>query len=478
MDEVEVKVLQYLRKHRLAGNQKLLVAVSGGPDSVCLLHVLHSISEEEGLTLHVVHLDHSLRGGESQADASYVRELAQKLGLQASIDARDVNAYQSSHHLSLEEAAREVRYAFIAEVAEKLHIDSVAVGHTRDDNIETIMMHLIRGSGTLGLTGLRPGSHREIGTKSLQIVRPLLEISRDETQAYCREYNLDPRIDSSNLSLSPLRNRIRLQLLPLMNSYNSNFNSAVLRTASIVAEEIDELNAADDKTWHSAVRIKNNTVVINKEIFCRLHSAAQKRLIRRAIERLREGAANPLKDIENVHIDEVIEAAHKPAGKRIILPYKLIFSVEYDQFIIGVDPAALCPFPPFKGTYSLNVPGKTVAGPWIITTKIINSDQVTKNKGLNAYFDLDKIGSLYLSSYRPGDSFQPLGMSESKKVSQFMIDSHISHCWRDRIPIIRSQKQILWLAGYRIDDRVKVTGHTSRVLMVQLRKHSTLSLKP
>ena len=156
---LEQRVLHFIQEYQLASSQhKLLVAVSGGPDSVCLLHILIKLQEELDIGLHVAHLNHQLRGAESDADAEYVSDLARRMGIPATIEERDVRAYQAEQHLSLEEAAREVRYTFLTEVAKSIGADRVAVGHTTDDHIETILMHLVRGTGTRGLRGLQPNT--------------------------------------------------------------------------------------------------------------------------------------------------------------------------------------------------------------------------------------------------------------------------------------------------------------------------------
>ncbi|MFC2025429.1 tRNA lysidine(34) synthetase TilS, partial [Chloroflexota bacterium] len=222
LEPSEQTVLRFVREHHLIPSRhQLLVAVSGGPDSVCLLHILVKLKKELKIRLHVAHLNHQIRGDESEADAQYVSHLAHQLGIPATIQRGDVRAYQIQQRISsLEEAAREVRYTFLSQVAKSTGASRVAVGHTTDDHIETILMHLIRGTGTKGLRGLQPSSLWRASESSLTIIRPLLRISRKETADYCHHYQLMPRIDASNLSLSPLRNRIRLQLLPLLQSYN------------------------------------------------------------------------------------------------------------------------------------------------------------------------------------------------------------------------------------------------------------------
>jgi len=211
-------VLAFIKEHRLlVPKEPLVVAVSGGPDSVCLLHLLANM-KVPGLKLHVAHLNHKLRP-EADDDARYMAALARKLKLPATIEARDVKSHRQKHRQTLEEAARQVRYQFLSEVASRIGASRVAVAHTRDDHVETILLHIVRGSGTRGLRGLEPlAKLRCQDGGEITVIRPLLEVSRSETLDYCSEYKLEPRLDTTNLSLSPLRNRIRHQLIPLLKS--------------------------------------------------------------------------------------------------------------------------------------------------------------------------------------------------------------------------------------------------------------------
>ena len=482
------RVLHFVREYHLVPSRhRLLVAVSGGPDSVCLLHILVKLQDELGIKLHVAHLDHQLRGAESAADAQYVSDLAHRLGIPATIEQRDVKTYQTRQHISLEEAAREVRYAFLAQVARSIGASRVAVGHTADDHIETILMHLIRGTGTRGLRGLEPSTRWQ----SVLIIRPLLEVSRGETAGYCHRHKLMPRIDASNLSLSPLRNRIRLQLLPLLKSYNPRVAEALLRTARIASDDLAYLDGEIIRLWDGVAQKQESAIILDKDRFLELPSALKRHLLRAAIEEL----LGNLKDIELRHIEEIMTALSKPAGKRISLPGGLLFSIEYDRYLLAPDPAALSPFPILEAEFALKIPGETWLPGWRIEATIIDRKRESErgeapltnlpppfpregdkggglpNNGLTAYFDLDKTGDkLVVRSRHPGDRFQPLGMSQPKKLGEFMIDTKIPHAWRERIPIVCSPQHILWVVGWRLDDRVKVTDATKQVLCLKFER--------
>jgi len=445
-----------------------VVAVSGGPDSVCLLHILSSLRNKLGVTLQVAHLNHQLRGADSEADADYVADLARKLGLPATIEKRDVKAYRAQHRLSLEEAAREVRYTFLAEVAESVGADRVAVGHTQNDHIETILMHLIRGSGTRGLRGLLPVSQWRYDGKRLIIIRPLLEVSREETEEYCRCKGLAPRIDASNLRLSLLRNRIRHELLPLLQRYNPRVTEALLRTARIANDDLAFLDSEVARAWQKIAWIEEGVTILDKKGFLKLPTALKRHLLRTAIEKL----SGNIKDIEANHIEEIMAGLGKPAGKRITLPDGLIFATEYDRYLLGTDLSALFPFPPLEGEFTLEIPGETRLPGWKVKARIVSREEIPENtERFTAYFDLERMGTkLMVRARKFGDRFQPLGMSQPKKLGEFLVDAKIPHDWRDRIPIVGSPEQIVWVVGWRIDERVRVTGKTQKVLWLEFER--------
>jgi tRNA(Ile)-lysidine synthase len=466
------RVSSFIREHNLASSGScLLVAVSGGPDSTCLLHLLVRLREEMGIRLHVAHLNHQLRGAESEADAIYVADLAHRLGVPATIEKRDVKAYQKKHRISLEEAAREVRYRFLADIADDAGASRVATGHTLDDHIETILMHLIRGTGIRGLCGLQPCSlllKLAQNGVNLTIVRPLLEVDRKETADYCQHHRLTPRLDASNLSLSPLRNRIRQQLLPLLKSYNPGVAQALLRTATIATDEIRFWDEEVTRLWPAIVKEQEGVVILDKNGFNALPPALKRHLLRAAIEEL----LGNLKDIEARHIEEVMAILDKPAGKQISLPGGLIFSIEYNRYLLGPEPVRLCPFPVLDGEFALKIPGETELTGWQVEAEIIERKKITEKGGdFTAYLDLDKAGrELMVRCRKPGDRFQPIGLSQPKKLYEFMIDARIPRAWRRRIPIVFSPQHIVWLAGYRIDERVKVTEDTRQVLRLEFKR--------
>jgi tRNA(Ile)-lysidine synthase len=322
-------VLGFIRQHGLVlTGGTLVVGVSGGPDSVCLLHLLVRLKDRLDSSLHVAHLNHMLRGAESENDAEYVVAVARELGLGVTAERRDVRSYRAEHHLSLEDAARRVRYRFFAEVAESLGADRVAVGHTADDQVETILMRLVRGSGAKGLQGMQPVAELPpLGGKGLRVIRPLLKVSRRETEIYCRQHGLTPRVDSSNLLPSQLRNCIRHQLVPLLRSYNPKIDEALLRTAETLTSELSFVEDHVNKVWYGVVTEGKEAILLDKKGFLALHPALQRHLLREVVRRL----LGDLEDVEWKHIERMRSSFTLARGKRVILTRRLTLHVEKEK---------------------------------------------------------------------------------------------------------------------------------------------------
>jgi len=428
------RVLRFIREHGMVrAPEPLVVGISGGPDSVCLLHVLHGLSQTLKIKLHVAHLNHLLRGIESDADADYVSSLARELRIPATIERHDVKAYQKNHQ------------------------------------VETILMHLIRGSGLAGLRGMPPlGTWHLPGGIELRIARPLLEVSRAETEAYCAEHGLAPRSDSSNLMPDQLRNRVRSQLIPLLREYNPDIKEALLRTACAAAADMDYIEGEVAGLWGTVARQHAEEIVIDKDRFSHLHPALKRHLTRSAFQRL----LGDLQDIESVHIESLLEGMAKPAGKRLSLPRGLTFQGDYSHGLITSKEAIACPLPPLVGEHRLNIPGETVFCGWKVTANILNQrPPESRENELKSCLDLNRTGKeLTVRGRRRGERFQPLGMESPKKLQDFMVDARIPHAWRDNVPLVCSPQHILWVVGWRTDHRARVTPQTKRVLCLEFER--------
>ena len=463
-DELLTKVAGATRRC-LPDGGPLVVAVSGGTDSVCLLHALAQLKDELKLQLHVAHLNHSLRGAESDADAQYVADLAHKLNLPCTVEKRDISSYGSTS--SVEDKARRARYTFLAEASASVGANAVAVAHTADDQVETILLHLVRGTGLAGLRGMREASawQPSFDEFGVTIIRPLLDVTQKEVEVYCNTNKLAPRIDSSNKSPDYMRNRFRHELIPLLTGYNANFKDALLRLASVISDEIALLDEQVLNVWDTVVVEQYKLLSIDRAAFGKLPVAVKRHLMRRVLERL----AGTLTDIESVHIESLLEAMKKPVGKKLSLPYGISLVNGYDMCTIGKEDLLKDAGEVFESEYALNVPGDTIIPGWKVTVSIRNKVTESEDKGgFIESFDYDVVGSeLTVRGKNLGDKFSPLGMDGSKSLKEFMVDVKIPKAQRDGVPIVCSPKHIIWVVGYRIDERAKVTDSTRHVITVE-----------
>lgn len=466
-DVLAQRVLAFIRQNGLLQpGETVVVAVSGGPDSVCLLGLLVELQAELALRLHVAHLNHGLRGAAAEDDARYVAELAARLGLAATSGRRDVLAYRKRQRLSLEEAAREVRYIFLADVAAAQGAAAVAAGHTAADQVETLLMHLVRGTGLAGLRGMAPRSVLRLPDgRRLAVVRPLLAIERAATERYCRERNLDPRLDATNEARELLRNRVRQELVPLLERFNPSFGAALLRLAQTAGDELAFVDGQAERAWADLAHAVEGSVVLRAGPLRQLHPALQRHLLRRAVREVR----GDLTDLAAVHVEYMRALLARPAGTQIDLPHDMVFAVEYDAYRLSAgEPAS--PLPPLAGEYGLAVPGTTLLPGWRVRASLLPRSQVQLPTGepWRACLDFARVGpDLAVRPRRPGDRFQPLGMAGTKRLQDFMVDARIPRRWRDRVPIVATPAQIVWVAGWRIDERARVMPTTETVLCLE-----------
>jgi len=466
MQSLGTRVLEFIgREGLIKGGETLVVGVSGGSDSVCLLHILSELRQALGVSLHVAHLDHMLRGMDSAADALYVTELAERLSVPATIQTRDVEAYRKEKHLSLEQAAREVRYDFYGDVAQSVNAERIVLGHTEDDQVETVLMHVMRGTGLAGLRGMQPMTRWQGRGGTLWLLRPLLEVTRVETEGYCREYGLEPRTDVSNYSPAFLRNRIRHEVIPLLQSCSRGVGAALLRTARAADDDLSFLDGEVGMVWGRVVTVQPNGILLNTSGLLSLHPSLQRHLLRRVVGEI----LGDLADIHAVHIEVMMDALSKQAGKKLSLSRGLVFLVGYETCLVTRGGHETCPLPPLEGEHRLNVPGDTVIAGWKARARIMEPGSMAE--GFKACLDFDRVGAdLAVRGRRAGDRFHPLGMAEPKKLQDFMVDAKIPRDWRDRVPLVCSTQGIVWVVGWRIAEWVKVTDTTKRVLCLEFER--------
>jgi tRNA(Ile)-lysidine synthase len=483
------KIIKTIKKNNLIQDgDRLVVAVSGGPDSISLLLLLDELKEVYNLKLFVAHLNHQFRGKEAEADARFVKSLAQKLNLPCFLKSVNVPALAKKEKKSPEEMAREMRYSFLQDIAEKKQATKIALGHTADDQAETILMWLLRGAGVEGLTGMpmmrktEGRRKREEGRKNLNckcknqvyIIRPLLETSRTEILEYLKKKKQKYRVDKTNLKPIYLRNRIRHQLIPLLEKeYNPNLRETLLRTATILRDELDYFESAAEMIL-PCIRNQERTDYLALKLFefRQLDKAIHRHLIRQSILQV----CATLSGFGFEHIEAIIELAKSGGdGLMLHLPHQLTVRIEQDNlcFYLGR---------PKKNIVQIHepivIPGTTRIRPFEleITTELnkitaINKNRLPRLDRFTAVLDANKIRMpLTLRNWKPGDAFIPLGMKGKKKLHDFYIDKKIPRTERDKIPLLVADNgDIVWVVGKRINEKYKVTPITNRILKLQVK---------
>ncbi|MBU0986203.1 MAG: tRNA lysidine(34) synthetase TilS [Proteobacteria bacterium] len=451
----------------------VLVGVSGGPDSVALLNVLYTIAPAFFLRLGIAHLNHGLRSPDSDQDAEFAASLAKTFDLPFYVHKADVRSYRIENRLSLEEAARRIRYAFLKDVALKNGFDKIALGHHCDDNAELVLMNLLRGSGPLGISGMP-------AKRDGKIVRPLINLKRREIMAYLDEKGLKYVCDVSNLDQTFLRNRIRHDLVPrLKASYNPKIVDTLNRLALIVGAEEDWMDAVVQPIFDDVVLAEQKDCIrLCVSGLCQIHVAAQRRVMRKAIERLKGN----LRRISFGHIDALIRLVTcGPVYGKLDLPDRIRARRKKDVFLLSREKTALRDLNLENGRYAAFTFEYHIDAPGSFFIKELNTKMIfskTEKEGLPAFssaghqtgfFDMERIRfPLTLRSYRPGDRFTPLGMTGTQKVKKYFINQKVLRPERMRCPVLLSRDKIIWVVGHRIDESVKIRSTTRNVLKVEL----------
>lgn len=455
--------------------EKIIVAVSGGADSVCLLHILNSFKKDFNLSIHVAHLNHLLRGKESDRDEDFVRKSAESLSLPCTIEKSDIKALKKKLKTSTQAAARIARIDFLSRLKNKINASKIALGHTLDDRVETVFINLIKGSGTSGIAGM------DFFNKNLSIIRPLMNITRNEVETYLDLKKIKFVTDSSNFKNIYLRNKIRIELIPLLeNSFNPEIKKRIADTAQILSVEDKHLESLAKeslkfiltKTSHKPLPANDSNgqdlkkIVLNIILLKDLPVPIIYRIIRNVFWRL----SSKNKKLTFSHVEKIYSSIKQSqTGKTISLPENIKVQKNYNELIF-FKPSKINNFHFFK-EIKLQVPGQTklpyqnkILNSFIIPKNSIKFIVKDKNLGL---FDFQKIKlPLTIRSKRDGDSFTPLGMNKQKKLKNFFIDIKVPQLRRKEIPLLVSGEEIIWIAGERISDKFKVTTSTKDVLLI------------
>ena len=462
------KVKETIRRYQLLSHSnRVLLAISGGPDSVALLYLLHELREEFGAQLEVAHLQHGIRGEEAREDARFVAELAESLKLPFHLKEIDLPRMKSNAGRgNLEAWAREERYRFFADVVRERQLDKVATAHTEDDQAETVLMWLLRGTGMKGLGGMSPLHLRRAGdsTNLLTVIRPLIEISKGEIVQYLKERKLNYRLDRSNLDSSLLRNWIRLELLPkIQQRVGAGFSTRLSQQAELLRDEDILLEELARKSYEGM----RDSQGLSRAALMREPKALQRRILRYWIG----CARGHLRGLEFVHIDEFLRLMNEgPPQGRLSIPGGWELVREYDRIKLAKASRSLkriCYSYHFTIGTLLRIPE---AGMQLSSQQVDTPFSPKATEPLESMFDLGELpGPLVVRNFRRGDRFKPLGMSgHHKKLKDLFIDMKVPLSVRATLPLLTRGDEILWVPGYAQSDIARLTDKTKSVLHIKV----------
>lgn len=473
------KVKKTIEKFNMINpGDKIIVGVSGGPDSVTLLHILWRLKEELNISLITAHLNHGLRGKDAILDEEFVLEFSAKLGIPVKSEKVNVHDFAKENNLSLEEAGRRLRYDFFKRVAEIESANKVALGHNLDDNAETVLMRIIRGTGVDGLGGMP--IVRDL-TEKIKIIRPLMEVTREEIIKHLKISKLAARVDKTNLTRTYLRNKIRLDLLPFIEKkFNGNIKRNLVNLAEIMSSENDFfLNTLSDIFTGIIQEIPSaeNKIVLYKDKLINLHPAIKRRIIRKCMQSL----IPEWRQANFEHIEEIITALNKQCNLDFELPGGIKVLFRYNSIIItsATVPPGAAEEIPVNYEYEVKIPGRTEikeSGLTVDSEFVKTIDfSLIKRDNTKAYFDVDLLNlPLTIRNKKQGDKFIPYGLSGEKKIKEFFIDKKILREKRNKIPVILDKNSnIIWVVGYRTDDRFKITSATKNIIKLEAKYGST-----
>ena len=470
-------VTRYIRRHKLLNpGDRVGVAVSGGADSVALLRLLLELRTELGVVLSVVHFNHKLRGSEADADEQFVADLASRNKLEFRSETGDVATYSAEKRLSIETAAREMRYGFFRRLLIEGRMNRVATAHTLDDQAETVLLKVARGAGTRGLAGIYPqlsvsssqfSAGRQASVAGRQqvcasIVRPLLGVRRKELEAYLIAEGQSWREDSSNRDLRHARNRVRHGILPRL---ERNLNPAVRE----ILAETAEIARAEEEYWNAEVgrileaagrRLRDTGATVGLRSFAGLPLALQRRLVRAAAE-------NFGLRLEFRHVEEILELISNGCPGKAALPDGWMASIDKGE--LKFEPAPQISESIHDYRYLLPVPGKVPVPETgtLFEAMLISAE---KRAACNAENLLDSgaaAGELTVRNWRPGDRFWPAHTKAPKKVKELLQEKHVTGEERKLWPVIVSGDEIVWVRGFPTPARLQPRQAVKNVIAIR-----------
>lgn len=459
---MENKVYNTIRKYNLIEeDDNIVLGLSGGPDSMALLYSLIAIKKNLEFNLLIAHVNHGVRGEDAIKDEKFVRGISDNLDLP--YFSTRVNMIQTAKDegISQEEAGRKLRYGFFRDIIKTVGNGKIAVAHNKNDQAETLIMRIMRGTGIDGLKGM--------DYKSGDIIRPILNIYRTEIEEYISENKIQTVLDKTNLESIYTRNKVRLELIPYIEeNFNPNIIDTLFRLSENATVDSELLDNITDKKYDLLLKKKDDTsIILNHNFYINQYEGVKARVIRRAILELND----KLQGIEEIHIFTIMELFNKnETGKSINLPFNMIAKVSYNDLIIEKKIESFIKETSNNEKYDLKL-GKNYLKEFDleINLEVFNLEDIDfKNKPKNIqYFDYDKIkGDVSIRRRSSGDRFNPFGMTGSKKLKDYFIDEKVPRDLRDTIPLIMDNENIVWVIGYRTSEIYKVENNTEKILKV------------
>jgi tRNA(Ile)-lysidine synthase len=473
LDNLISKVNSTIEKYQmLHPGDKIIVAVSGGPDSLCLLDILKHVSQKKRLSLVVAHVNHGIRIEESKQEARFVRLKSSRMNLPFEELTVSVPAIAKEKSLSLEQAGRKVRYEFFKKLLIKHKAQSIAMGHHADDQVETVLMRLIRGSGLQGLRG--------IPAKRGVLIRPLIECTRQEIEAYCKRGKIAYCIDYTNKETMYLRNKIRHQLLPLLaREYNPSICTHILQLQTIIQDELDYWEEQTEDYFKQIILETDYFgIVLDIKKIKKYPIALQRRVIRKALRHLIDN----LDDIQFGHIESIRELCLLDRGERYLyLPCNIrvrksyqTLKIAYADHIQKTDKQKANTMWEYELSISKEnifpkIGIKVIAKHYQDIEEHIGKKYFERKSKDEEYLDYDKLEfPLRIRNRRPGDRFKPLNSNYFKKIKSYFIDQKIPLHERDMISmVVDNSNRIVWIIGFQIDNRFKLSRQTKKVLYMR-----------
>lgn len=461
------KVKQYIDNYKmLEKGDQIIVGVSGGADSVCLFHVLLELREEYGLTLYVIHVNHGIRGEEALRDEEYVRELCAKEKVAFQAVHKDIPALAKDGRMSLEEAGRKARYEVFNQYFSAYKCNKIAIAHNKNDNAETILFHMFRGSALAGLTGISPVRDA--------VIRPLLCLERQEIEAYLHERGISYLDDSTNFTLDYSRNKIRHGILKEAEALNKRAVSHIAKAGESLKEIQEFIEKSTGKALERVlIKGEKGSLLLKAEELKAEDTVIQKEMVRKAFYMLSES----LKDMEALHVRSVLELLEKQPGRRVNLPYGITAVREYGHIELytenrgsGEEAGSIGKT---EEERELMVPGVTPLpekGKNLLATILTyKKNMIIPQSICTKWFDYDKIKDTVLIRYRKQGDFLCIdGKGGTKKLKAFFIDEKVPRQERDVLPLLADGSHIMWVIGSRISEAYKVDENTSRVLEIKI----------